>query len=478
MVKKKLTGIGFGTPLVSASLSWEHAGADSDLALQVERGCLVLPGGKLPRVRQVLDPIMMGVHPSSRAHSSGHVADGEPLMERVPTYVRRDVDEDLHQRLANSGFVILVGDSSAGKSRAAYEAIAAVLPDHVLIVPQNRDAVPAAVSTAEGARRCVVWLDDLENYVGPGGLTRMGIARIMASRRAHRVIVATLRAAEEALLTSDAVGEEGGWRSRRDAREVLELAYRIPLPRMFSRSELERARTQVRDPRIAEALAHADTYGVAEYVAAGPELLRDWEDAWSPNTDSRVPSNPRGAALIAAAIDIRRGGYASPLPCRVLEEVHEHYLHERGGARLRPEPLGDAWAWATRARRATTALLQRVDDEHVQVFDYLLDIVQRSSRPSDYVPDSILQAALAVSAPIDADNIARTAGRNGRFQLAEAASNKAYLAREGMLGAEHRDTLATRAFHADILRELGRNAEFEREHRIVSEVAALSAKLS
>jgi hypothetical protein len=37
-----------------------------------------------------------------------------------------------------------------------------------------------------------------------------------------------------------------------------------------------------RDPRIVEALTHADLYGVAEYMAAGPELVRDWEDAWSP----------------------------------------------------------------------------------------------------------------------------------------------------------------------------------------------------
>jgi tetratricopeptide (TPR) repeat protein len=472
MTKKKLTGIGFGTPLVSASLSWERADAASDLGLGVEKGCLVLPGGKLPAVRQVLDPIMMGVHPSSVVHGGSRPDGGEPLVERVPAYVPRDADEDLRRRLADSGFVVLVGDSSAGKSRAAFEAVTAVLPDHVLIVPQNGDAVAAAISAAEGTRRCVLWLDDLEKYVGPGGLTRVGVARIMAGRRAHRVIVATLRAAEEALLTSDAAGEEGGWQSRRDAREAIELAHRIPLSRLFSKPELERANAYAWDPRIAEALAHADMYGVAEYMAAGPELLRDWEDAWSPNTDPRTPSHPRGAALVAAATDLRRGGFTSPLPCRMIEKVHEHYLRERGGARLRPEPLRDAWAWAARARRATTALLQPVDDEHVQVFDYLLDAVQRSFRPGDHVPDSILDAALGVCAAIDADNIARTAGRNGRYQLAGKASYQAHRSYESALGTEHRDTLAARAFHADILRELGRNAEFESEHQMVAKIAA------
>jgi tetratricopeptide (TPR) repeat protein len=470
MAKKRLTGIGFGTPIVSASLSWERVGAGNDLG--AGNGCLVLQGGKLPTVRQAADPIMMGVHPSSVIPGGSRGAKGEPLMERVPAYVARDVDEGLQRRLAGSGFVVLVGDSSAGKSRAAFEAVAAVLPDHVLVAPQNRSAVANAVSAAESTRRCVLWLDDLENYIGAGGLTRAGIARVMAGRRVHRVIVATLRATEEILLTSDAAGEEGGWQSRRDAREVLELAHRISVARLFSKPELKRARAHAWDPRIAEALTHADLYGVAEYMAAGPELMRDWEDAWSPNTDPRVPSHPRGAALIAAAVDLRRGGFGSPLPCTVLEEVHEHYLRERGGARLRPESLRDAWTWATRARRATTALLQHVDDEHVQVFDYLFDVVQRGSRAGHHVSDSILEAALAACAPIDADNIARTAARNGRYQLAEKASDRAYRARENALGAEHHDTLAARAFHADILRELGHDAEFEHEHGVVSEIAA------
>jgi eukaryotic-like serine/threonine-protein kinase len=110
---------------------------------------------------------MLGVHPSSVVHGGSRPDGGEPLMERVPAYVRRDVDEDLRRRLADSAFVVLVGDSSAGKSRAAFEAVTAVLPDHVLMVPQNRDAVAAAVSAAEGTPRCVLWLDDLGRCVEP-----------------------------------------------------------------------------------------------------------------------------------------------------------------------------------------------------------------------------------------------------------------------------------------------------------------------
>ena len=470
MARRRITGIGVGSPLASASLSWEYVDSDDDPSRVAARGCLVLPGGQLPKVWQVSDPIMMGVHPSSPIRDGIRGPAGESLLERVPAYVTRDVDDELRSRLSVSGFVIVVGDSSAGKSRAAYQAIA-TLRDHVLIIPQNRDALTVAINRVAATRRCVLWLDDLENYLGAGGLTRSGIAPLLLGKRSHRVVMATLRAAEEAVLTNEAAGQEGGWQPWKDAREVLELAHRIRLPRMFSPPERERARAQAWDPRIGDALARADVYGVGEYLAAGPELLRDWENAWSPNTDARAPSHPRSAALLAAAVDIRRGGYTSPLPRTLLDEVHGHYLQERGGSRLRPEPLADAWAWATKARRATTALLQPVDDRHVQVFDYLLDAVQRRSSPGDYVPDSILAATLAVSASSDAFNIASMAYEHGRYQLSETAWLTAYRARAEDLGPEHPDTLAARASHANMLRDLGRAAEAESEHRAIADTA-------
>ena len=157
------------------------------------------------------------------------------------------------------------------ETRAVSEAVAAALQDHVLIVPQNRQAIAFAISKAAGTRRCVLWLDDLENYLGPGGLTRAGIARVLAGKRSYRVIVATLRSAEEHASLPEAGQQEGGWQSRRDAREVLEQAWRIPLSRMFSRSEEEQARARAWDPRIADALARAGVYGLAEYLAAGPQ---------------------------------------------------------------------------------------------------------------------------------------------------------------------------------------------------------------
>ncbi len=468
MPKIRITGVGVGSPVASANLSWEYA--DSGNSGPGAGGCLVLPSGQLPRVREIVDPIMLGVHPSSPVDGIRGPA-GEPLPERVPAYVPRDVDDELARRLSASGFVVLVGDSAAGKSRAAYQAML-TLPNHVLIVPRDRASLPAALDKAAAMRRCVLWLDDLEGYLGSGGLTRAGIAGLLSGKRAHRVVVATLRSAEEALLTSEVPTAGFGLQHRREIHAVLGLAHRIGLQRVFSAPERGRAADLTWDPRIDEALAHADVFGIAEYLAAGPELMRDWENAWSANSNARAASHPRAAALIAAAVDVRRGGFTSPVPRALLDEVHERYLQERGGARLRPEPLADAWAWATRPRRATTALLEPDGNRHVQVFDYLLDRVQEQRGPGGYVPDEVMEAALAVASPADSDNIGRTAYLHARFQLQEKAYFAAYRARAAELGAEHLETLADRAERADSLRELRRFDESEAEFRAVADLVS------
>ncbi|MGW5277391.1 hypothetical protein ACWEQP_33645 [Streptomyces sp. NPDC004044] len=305
-----------------------------DRALKIENGCLVLPSGRLPKVAEAPDPLRLGVHPAPAGVVDLPEHDAAAVAEGVPVYVPRDIDEELRERLARGGFVLLVGDSTAGKSLAAYEAMTATLPDHVLIAPQDRAAVPAALAQAAEERRCVLWLSDLEHYLGADGLTRTGIARVLGGTGHHRVILATLRAAEQTRLTgSPATQDEAGRMTYNAAREVLEQAHLLRVERLFSATEQQRAEAREWDPRISDALAHADAYGIAEYLAAGPELMRDWQDAWSPNTDPIAPTFPRAAAFIASAVDIRRAGHTSPLSRGLLEAVHEHYLPP---ARRRP----------------------------------------------------------------------------------------------------------------------------------------------
>ncbi|MFJ2030537.1 tetratricopeptide repeat protein [Streptosporangium sp. NPDC087985] len=431
-----------------------------EITLKLHDGCLVLPSGRLPTVVQLDDPVQLGVHPAI-------VLTGTPEAE-PPVYVPRDVDDQVRERLAAGGFVLLVGDSTAGKSRTAYEAVRATLPDHVLIAPHDRTALVAAIEQTVRTNRAVLWLSDLEHYLGTGGLTREHIARITAGK-GHRVIVATLRSAEQARLTSQPTdGDEAARSAGREIQEALEQAQVIRLARRFTMSELERAQARAWDDRIASAVQQADEFGIAEYLASGPELQRDYDNAWE------VGGNPRGAALVSAAIDCRRAGYTSPAPRRLLEELHTAYLEAEGGYRLRPESLEDAWAWATRPRRATTALLSPVPNaagDGVAVFDYLVDRRQQAEGPLAQIAEPVIRTALMhVHHADDADQIASTAYRRGRYHLAESGYRTTLTLRRQELGEEHPSTLTSRNNLALVLGELGRLEEAEAEHRAVLEV--------
>jgi hypothetical protein len=419
------------------------------LAQELSKGTFT-PGGRLPRVRDIINPITIGVHPAPRRETSGS-ADGTQERrdgDRVPVYVPRDIDARLRGELAASGFVLLVGDSTAGKTRAAFEAVRAVLPDHLLVVPESREGVAAAVQKAAGLRRCVLWLNDLEGYLGVGGLTRKHIAELLAGADHHRVIVATLRAAEEDRLTTGE-GEEGR-QLQRDSQAVLDQAHRIFVERRFSSADQQRAgELAEEDLRIADALTHADTFGIAEYLASGPQLLNEWENAWAKGT------HPRAAALIAAAIDVRRAGYTGPVSKGLLSELHTGYLDERGGTRLHPEPEEHAWEWATRPRPSGNAPLH-ADGDTCEVFDYLVDTVQRRTPAGDHVREATITTALRYADATEATNLADTARHEGRYRLAETAFRQALTAHQAQHDADHPSTLISRHNLATVLRGLGR----------------------
>ncbi|WP_405087755.1 SpoIIE family protein phosphatase [Microbispora sp. NBC_01389] len=358
----------------------------------LQDGCLVLADGQFPRVNQIRDPVALGVH-RAIALSGDSTA---------PTYIPRDQDAALRECLSRAGFILLVGHSTSGKSRAAFEALQSVLPDHLLIVPRDQGALPAAIDRAAQSRKSVLWLNDLERYLRPGGLTRDHITRLVAGTDHHRVILATLRSLQRAeMLQSQAALGDAAQLGTRQVREVLDQAHEVHLDRRFSPDELDRARQLTDDLRIEAALRHADEYGIAEYLASGPALQRRYADAWD-------GPNPRGAALVAAAIDCFHAGFTKPLPKRMLEELHEEYLAERGGRLLLPEPLEAAWEWATIPMPGTTtALLSPTGSgDFVTVFDYLVDVKQQTEGPRRRISASLAATALAYASGPDALSIA------------------------------------------------------------------------
>jgi hypothetical protein len=360
--------------------------------------------GELPLIRDLADPLSLGVHPAVPLSAGSR--------NRTPVFITRDSTRELQEVILRDRFVLLVGESTAGKTRAAYEAVRLLLPDRRLVEPLGRQGLPAALETAMDRQGCVLWLDDLERFLGPGGLTGASVRNLLAAAGGSRYIVATMRAEEHARV-SGGIGRTRGelsGDSLRHAREVLNLATGIILSRSWSRQELTGAEQHRDDPRVAGALQHASQFGLAEYLASGPQLLADWRDGWAPG------AHPRGAALVQGAVDARRAGIHRPLPVSVLTQLHEPYLRGRGGDLLRPEPMDEALGWATTPPYATSSLLIPAGNEMFLAFDYLIDGIGREP-----IPAEALDAMVAYASADEAVKIGQEASYWDRLDQAEAA---------------------------------------------------------
>ncbi|MFB7273552.1 hypothetical protein [Streptomyces sp. NPDC056244] len=344
---------------------------------------------------------------SAGAHRARPGVDGS----RLPPYVSRDIDVALRERIAQGGLILVVGDSTAGKTRAAFEALRDVFPGHRVLVPpvgSSLRQVPDAVERSQSSS--VVWLDDLEKYLVPEGLEPEVLTDLA---QLGTPIVATMRLKAYETFTSE---HDSGIGS-----QALRVAEVLDLHRLWSDTELAHA-ANCDDSRILDALAHHGLFGVAEYLAAGPALLQEWRRARS------APGHARGAALVAAAVDLTRTGLRGPWSRALLTELHEHHLADAGGPVLRPESLDAAFAWASRIRYGVTSLLLPAQDdaggEWWAPFDYLVD------QTDSEIPDQIWEASLAYArddtdlvaigenafsaAPLIAERALRPLAENGR----------------------------------------------------------------
>jgi tetratricopeptide (TPR) repeat protein len=355
--------------------------------------------GAPPRVRDVTDLERIG-----GVHLSGDAG--------VTRFVRRDGSDALEAALREHRFVMVIGESTAGKSRAALEAIRTCLPDHRFVLPDasDRSSVRSARRAASVYGACVIWLDDLERYLGAGGLTAHDL-RQLAIESPRSVVVATIRTVARARYDRD---------DDRLVRGVLELAHEVPIDRRWSAAELERGRHSG-DEQILDALEHAGRFGVGEYLTAAPRLSQAAKDAWDPEG-----GHTRAAALVTAAVDAWCAGWPGALPTDLLRDLHEHYLTSRGGIRLRPEPWEAALSWATSPLFATSSLLvpDGVREGHYTAFDYLADA--RDADPdAEEIPSRTWTLLIGAADGPACLEIGWVARRRHELEVAERAFRKA-----------------------------------------------------
>jgi len=177
----------------------------------------------LPAAREV-DPYDLGVDPPR-----------DPA-EDVP-YIARDADAELRDGLRTAPFVLVTGPRLAGKTRTAYEALVAELPDARVIAPRSAAAFARLLALEEPPELrdvSVLWLDGLGDFLREGDLDGRVLDEA-AGLRPRMAIVATLSDDERAALL-----REGGDVARR-TRMVLANATAVALPGALSAAEHARA---------------------------------------------------------------------------------------------------------------------------------------------------------------------------------------------------------------------------------------------
>ncbi|HVV14101.1 tetratricopeptide repeat protein [Amycolatopsis sp.] len=332
-----------------------------------------------------LDPLRLGVHPAWQ------LPGGEPL----PPYVPRTADAELDRALSRGGLVVLQGDSAAGKTRSAYEAVlrnASRLSWRTLVVPRDTAALRALAGTSIGLTETVLWLDDLDRYLSTDSLDDGLLGALCPPGRPDVVLLATLRSGARPALDTDKTGRM--------------LTGPVLLARRLDQAEIAVAQRFRGDARIAEAL-DGDA-GLAEQLAAAPAAVQRW----------RAAENEPGAALISAAVDLRRAGYLDPVPLDWLVELHTPYLSAQFRSGFGETDLAGALAWAVEPARGAACALRPVDPNRYVAFDYLVDDAEAAG---DEIPDPVWRRLLGTRG-LAVDQMFRIAGAAARHgRIAEAS---------------------------------------------------------
>ena len=361
------------------------------------------------------DAQRLGVHRAISADA----APGQAMPE-LTVYVERDHDVRLRDLLSSPAgpvMVVVVGGSSTGKTRAAFEAVRQCLPDWSLLRPVDAADLLDQVRSGAAGPETVLWLNETQIFLRGQPDVSVALRRLLAGSEPV-VVMGTIWPEFWKELTP--TPDDGGPDVNHQARELLlHDADRVDVPEAFAGRDLAQLnRVLATDPRLATAAEAAGSdCKVVQVLAGGPELVQRYDHP--ADAEDRF-----GKAVLTAAMDTRRAGCESPIGGSFLEAAAPAYMDpsDRAGA-------PDTWfvtglAHATREIRGIAALTGQRQapgigpaDGYV-LHDYL-DQHGRLTRRGELIPGAVWDALTAnVLDPADRTRLAQQAEWRGLYRYA------------------------------------------------------------
>ncbi|MFG1626806.1 hypothetical protein [Kribbella sp. NPDC049227] len=408
----------------------------------------------------------------------------------MPTFVHRDISPELVDWMRGArrtgGFLVLVGNSSVGKTRLLFETAREVLPDFALLAPDLGDGElvkTVASAPLRESKGLVVWLDELQRFLpGPYFVESAGEGHVPITSTAIRqlleaktpvIIVGTLWPEFDVKLrgiSGTASGEVSSPRYQQ-AVDILEQVSRTFFVDTFSESERAAAiELAARDPRLAQAVVNRD-FNVTETLAGAREIMRRYQQA--PETHK---------AIVHAASDARRLGVLSPIPRDLLFDMARGYWT---GIQARPDWFDDALAElcnrSRRQDRATAPVIEipNADRTEVRGFtlaDYLLQHLSRARR-YQLVPELAWRALMKHTDDFnDLRRLASSAANRLYYSEAESIY-RALVARADRVALARLGNLLTRRRRASEAIDLLSEHLASGDRHIVPQLASLLARM-
>ncbi|MEU8889492.1 hypothetical protein [Streptomyces sp. NPDC048442] len=337
----------------------------------------------------------------------------------VLPYLPRDHDPALRELLRTHPFVLVTGPPLAGKTFSAWAAIREVGPGlRIYTPPKDTDfrTLPTALRQSPAGGRCVLWLDDLAERLGEGGLDHDVAGQL---RHLGVPIVATM---------SDA--DYGAYRFGQDSHaQLLRNARVLRVAEGWSEAE----RTRLAESPNPRHRAVRDEKHVTKYLAVGSELWDEWQ--WAGDSGGHL----RGHLLVRAALDVARCGYRGPVPLISLRETHWEY-EEYESRKPELESAEEALAWATKVRHGVAGMLVAGEDERTwRVHGALLGCLPQPPDASDVAAMAWFVAARAAG---EDDRAGILAAAREAFGKAVEAEDGTAMFDMGRLLEEHGDAEA------------------------------------